>query len=185
MHNQMKRHKKTQKGFTILVAVVTAGVLLIIAMSIGGIALKEQVLSTANKESQIAFYAADTGMECAMYGDLKNGVFTIKDDGEHADMFGGFSCGNNTIFPEGFFENPAGSNPETYSYVFKIEDIPVGDPDDNVSTCAIVKVIKSTGYTNDPKHPDPNKTYTDIYSYGYNTCEPSLTRLERGIEGHY
>jgi hypothetical protein len=40
MHN----HKNTKRGFTILVAVVTAGILLIVAMSIGGIALKEQVL---------------------------------------------------------------------------------------------------------------------------------------------
>lgn len=32
---------------------------------------KQLVLSTADRESQIAFYAADTGMECAYYWDFR------------------------------------------------------------------------------------------------------------------
>ena len=77
-----KNNNNSQRGFTILVAVITAGILLIIAMSIGGIALKEKILSASSKDSQIAFYAADTAMECALYWDQKKGVFTPDINGE-------------------------------------------------------------------------------------------------------
>jgi hypothetical protein len=187
----MNSHKNPQKGFTILVAVVTAGILLIIAMSIGGIALKEQMLSTANKESQIAFYAADTGMECALYWDQKMGVFSPNTDPASGDItnpaansIATITCGGNTFSTDPV--NIISSSPnKEYRYSFKMSNIPVeGGP---ASTCAIVTVVKDSdddGTVNGQVR-EPTKTYTDIYSYGYNTCGPSLTRLERGIEGHY
>lgn len=180
-------NKNPQKGFTILVAVVTAGILLIIAMSIGGIALKEQVLSTANKESQIAFYAADTGIECMLYLDLKVGVFAY-------DTYGNRSTGDPTVPTGGYcngqlisFPNPdpdAITADQTvdqakFSYIFQLDHIPVGNGSD---TCAIVRITKDTN-NNAPQN--PTQTHTFVQAYGYNTCGASLTRLERGIEGHY
>lgn len=167
----MIKHKNNKQGFTILIAVITAGILLIIAMSIGGIALKEQVLATANKESQIAFYAADTGMECALYWDQKKGAFTRTDD-QNAAVLNDFVCNNikdNDTTPT------LGDNEtsDEYHYTFMVKDIPVAN---NVPTCAIVKITKTVLSTS-------TKTY--IQSYGYNTCEASPRRLERGIEAKY
>jgi hypothetical protein len=176
----MNNHKNSQKGFTILVAVVTAGILLIVAMTIGGIALKEQVLSTANKESQVAFYAADTGMECALYWDQKRGAFTNDsvNDPAGAAALAVFNCNG-----LGNFTSPVltpGTPSTQFSYKFMVSGIPVGTGSD--TTCAVVKIEKDIAYT---VPSGGTSIKTDIYSYGYNTCEASLSRLERGIEGHF
>jgi hypothetical protein len=169
----MNSHKNSQKGFTILVAVVTAGILLIVAMSIGGVALKEQVLSTANKESQTAFYAADTGMECALYWDQKRGAFTKDENGNPSPLLASSVCNGVNLSPE------TDGTGTAYSYKFMISGIKVGDG--GATTCSVVKVDKDTNYQDG----SVIRTKTDIYAYGYNTCEPSLSRLERGIEGRY
>lgn len=60
-----------EKGFALLFAVLTSSVLLSVGLSIFGLTLKELVLSSSGRESQFAFYAADTGVECALYWDFK------------------------------------------------------------------------------------------------------------------
>lgn len=165
-----------------MVAVITASILLIIAMSIGSIALKEQVLSIANKESQVAFYAADTGMECALYWDQgkDKGVFApINAAGDPSPSAISIYC-NNVPITAGTVDWIPTASPNKYSYTFMIPNLPAGIG--SAMTCAVVKIVKST---NDNRFQDLTKTYTDIYSYGYNTCGASLTRLERGIEAHY
>lgn len=61
-----------KKGFTIFVAVVVSGLLLLVVLSISNIALKETILSGAGRESELAFYAADSGVECALFWDWRN-----------------------------------------------------------------------------------------------------------------
>ena len=58
-----------KKGITLLISVLTAGVLLSISLAIFNIAIKELVISSTGRESQVAFYAADSGIECALYWD--------------------------------------------------------------------------------------------------------------------
>ncbi len=60
------------KGFTLLIAMVTTSLLLIVSFVVSNIALKQLVLANASKESQYAFYNADSGVECATYWDLKD-----------------------------------------------------------------------------------------------------------------
>lgn len=62
----------TQKGFTLFVALIVSSVMLAVGFSIGNIVLKQLTLSSAGKESQIAFFAADSGAECALYWDRKD-----------------------------------------------------------------------------------------------------------------
>jgi len=59
-----------------LFAVLVSGVLLAIAISIGNISLKELIISNTIRESQAAFYAADSGMEKALYEDLVSNIST-------------------------------------------------------------------------------------------------------------
>ncbi len=174
--------KNSQKGFTILVAVVTAGILLIIAMSIGGIALKEQMLSIANKDSQIAFYAADSGVECAMYWDQSangGGKFVWANGADGGNNLEPISCNGRDIS----YSLDTGSNQENYSYTFLVPGIPVGIVSNNQTTCAVVKILKNIGDINLGQ--DQTRMYTTIQSYGYNTCAASLSRLERGITTNY
>lgn len=67
-----KKHLKGDKGFTLFIAIVISATLLLVSTGIISVAVKEAFLTTANRHSQEAFYAADTGIECALYWDLKN-----------------------------------------------------------------------------------------------------------------
>ena len=55
------------KGFTLFIAIIITGTLLLISTGIVTLALKQSLVANSGKESQHAFYAADTGMECALY----------------------------------------------------------------------------------------------------------------------
>jgi len=169
-----------QAGFTILVAVVTASILLIIAMSIGGIALKEQVLSGSGKESQIAFYAADTGMECALFWDMKGNVSAFVPDASGNLQDQTINCNGAPITAKYL---PIDGTSK-YSYSFMENNL----TSDSNMACAQVIVTK-TKYSgtvdNDGNTVAPNKIYTTINAYGYNTCAASFNRMERGILANY
>ena len=68
--------KKAQKGFTLLLAVLVGGVLLAVGLAIFNITIKELLLSSSGRDSQFAFYAADSGVECALYWDRKQNGFS-------------------------------------------------------------------------------------------------------------
>ncbi|MEK7187103.1 MAG: pilus assembly PilX N-terminal domain-containing protein [Patescibacteria group bacterium] len=61
-----------KNGFTLFISIVVTGTLLLIATSIINVAVKEAFITGAARESQYAFYAADTGIECALFWDVKN-----------------------------------------------------------------------------------------------------------------
>ena len=54
------------RGFTLLLAALIASIVLALGSSIFLIAQKQVLLSSLSRDSQFAFYAADTGAECAL-----------------------------------------------------------------------------------------------------------------------
>jgi hypothetical protein len=68
----MKKNFQKQEGFTLLIAIITTGTLLLVAAGIMSLAVRSSVIYSAARESQYAFYAADTGVECALYWDVQN-----------------------------------------------------------------------------------------------------------------
>src|SRR5581483_9987816 len=71
MKERSNNRIKGNKGFAMLFAVLVASLLLAIGISIFNLTVKELILSSSGRESQFAFYAADTGAECAIYWDFK------------------------------------------------------------------------------------------------------------------
>ncbi len=67
------RVKKTHKGYALLVAVIFMSVMLTFGLALGSLAYKQEILASSALESQYAFYAADAGLECALYADQQNG----------------------------------------------------------------------------------------------------------------
>jgi hypothetical protein len=65
MHTTLE--KKSQKGFVILFAVLISAIILLIGTGILGITVKETILASTARESQLAINAADTGVECMLY----------------------------------------------------------------------------------------------------------------------
>lgn len=61
----------TNRGFTLLLSALVTSIVLSLGASVFGIAQKELTLSSIGRDSQFAFYAADTAAECALYWDAR------------------------------------------------------------------------------------------------------------------
>jgi len=68
--------QKNNRGFTLMLAALVASLLTALGLAMFSIAKKEIVLSSLGRDSQFAFYAADTGAECALHWDFKYGAFS-------------------------------------------------------------------------------------------------------------
>jgi Tfp pilus assembly protein PilX len=69
------RKQKREAGVALLIAVIFMSVMLAIGLALGSLSYKQQVLASGAIQSQYAFYAADAGLECALYGDQKLDLF--------------------------------------------------------------------------------------------------------------
>jgi Tfp pilus assembly protein PilE len=67
--------KNNQSGFVAIFAVLIATIILAITLGVANVSYKEVILASSAKEANFAFYAADTGLECALYGDFKLQTF--------------------------------------------------------------------------------------------------------------
>jgi len=161
-------HLPPNRGFAMLFSVLISSLLVVIGLSIFNITLKELTISTSARESQVAFYAANSGLECALYWDLQKGAFaTSTDDISRATLISAVCNGvtvNNTV-------NPHNADSATTKFEFKIND-----PNDLNGPCANVTVTKTPG------SPTAEKMTTVIESRGKNICSASGRRVERGLK---
>lgn len=65
------RADRGEKGVALLFVILLTSVLLLVAIGITSIAFKEAAFSSQAKDSDRAFFAADTGIECALYLDAQ------------------------------------------------------------------------------------------------------------------
>ena len=70
-HKMIFFKSKSTTGFAMLFAVLISSFLIMIGISIFSISLKEVMISTSIRDSQTAFYAANSAEECAAYWNLK------------------------------------------------------------------------------------------------------------------
>ncbi len=70
-------HPRTQRGFTLLIAVILSTVVLTVGIALLDVAYKQVILASTAKESQAAFYNADSALECALYYDQKSDAFNF------------------------------------------------------------------------------------------------------------
>ena len=154
--------KKNQQGFVILFTILIATIILMIGLGIFSIATREIVLSSTAREAQYAFYAADAGVECALYAQSLGGATPFSTDG----TTGTFPCGNNE------FVSVSGNGSQSTPWEFSVMI-------DNASTmCTKVSVFDS-GNTR------------RIIAQGYNICtsgQPALKNpllVERDLDVVY
>jgi hypothetical protein len=175
---------KKNRGFAMLFSVLVSSVLLSIGLSIFNITVKELVLSSSGRESQFAFYAADTGVECALYWDFKGlyvfatSTYDAPRDPANPDCVDSVGSNQNISIT-----NYIGARTNT-SAVTQFElTIPNIDANGNSAPyCAKVTVSKNSVDPLDPYAP----IETTIDSRGYNTCDTSsVTRVERALSVTY
>ncbi len=116
-----KFNTKNNQGFVLLYTVLIASIILAIALGIANISYQEVVLSSSAKDGNIAFFAADTGAECALYWDLNKRIFENSNNASiscassnisaavgaqfNLDLNNGANCAKVTIFKD----SPAGT----------------------------------------------------------------------------
>jgi hypothetical protein len=91
---------KREAAFVLLYAVMTSTIILAVGVSIISIALKQLAISTVGRESQYAFYAANTGAECALYWDF-HGVLAEVVTGGAGTSYERLSVFDNPFSPGG------------------------------------------------------------------------------------
>ncbi len=154
---------KKNKAFVLLFAVTLAAIFLSIALGISSVALKEINFSTSAKNTNDAFFSADTGVECALYYD-KIGAFTTSTVS--------MNCNNSSITA---VESPS----LIWSFIVPKLDYGVSGG----QGCAKVTVDKSGDVV-------PPAT-TTITADGFNQggggggCTPGATNVERVLQTSY
>ena len=156
-------------GFTVLFAVLIGSLIFSLGIAISQLSIKEIVLSSTGKQSETAFFAADTGVECALYWDFRIGreeedefVFPSY-DGEVGDGLDSIVCNGE---PEVDI-SPVRSDSTAATSTFELTFVPSG--------CAEVIVGKTrTGST-------------VIESRGRNECGEGVNpgRVERALRVRY
>lgn len=160
-----------QKGFTLILAALVASLLTSLGLAMFTIAKKEIVLSSLGRDSQLAFYAADTGAECALFWDFRYGAFATTSVFAQAGVTP--TCAGQALqdFPTpyetGIPDGVAGlGGGDTSTFWFEPE-----------GRCVYVTVLKRTS------HP-----HTVVEALGYNTScdEPDHPRrLERAVRSTF
>lgn len=166
-----KQHRGNRNaGFTLLIAIIFMSVMLTFGLALGSLGYKQEVLASSAIESQYAFYAADTGLECALYFDQQRNFFDYAShDASHPPTL--ITC--------------SGATATQLSYSYDATQLVVKervslDADTTHPRCADVTVYKPAS---------AGTTY--LFSQGYDvpcsTVEsPSGARfVSRGINAHY
>lgn len=89
--------KGSRSGFVILFAGTISAILLSIALGVANIAFKEVKFRTSDKETNAAFFAADVGVECALFYD-RSDQNKFPADGPAMPI----TCANNLDIPVSF-----------------------------------------------------------------------------------
>lgn len=74
--DRQNRRTNPRAGFTVLLAALVGSLVLSLGISIFSIAHKSITLSTLGRDSQYAFYTADSAAECALYWDVRFDAFS-------------------------------------------------------------------------------------------------------------
>lgn len=181
----MKKKVQKNSGYTLLFAVLVASVVLGIGISILNISKKEFLIATSARDSSAAFYAADTGVECAIYAD-GFGVFNTEEDTTST-----FNCNVPYSFTTVTLNTPT---EDEGTFVFHIKS----GSADSTQTSALALAGKSCATVTVTKVIVDGNLRTIIDSRGYNigwdpgedpsvgTCDAaSVKRVERGIRYVY
>jgi len=149
------------RGVTLLIAITITASLILVSVGMVNLALRKAFLVSASRDSQFAFYAADTGIECAIYWDVKNpSGYSAFATSTTSTIF----CNQDALNSNNPIPAIVGG-PSSPSFVLTF----LPDP-----YCARVTVTKFDNGT------------TRIESRGYNTCDAtSPNRVERAVRVTY
>lgn len=172
--------RQSQRGFALLIAVIFMAVMLAFSLTLTALAYKQTILASSATDSQIAFYAADAGLECLLLSDqrtdLSNSNFdyatryaagakttpdAIRCNGEDATILG----------PTKWGQSASG-----IAYFTQTQRLSLG------KYCADVTIFKY-------EQPDARDNVAYLFSQGYSVPCANVTDATRfaarGLQAHY
>lgn len=162
MMNNHHNHLSTKRGFTLLIAIILATVSLVVGLALADVAYKQVILSSAARHSQVAFYNADSAMECALYWDQQFAIFNASTPTSFT-----IQCENHDITVS------RSSSGGRITSTFNV-------PCSSGGRSGSVTVFKQTS-----GECSPGKK-TCIFASGFNLCDASdPNRFERGLKVRY
>jgi Tfp pilus assembly protein PilE len=164
-----------KKGFTLLYSVLVMGVLLSIVYSILNISYKQISLSSVAKDSQVSFYMADTGAECAQFWDNQGSFSTTSPSLRTITCHGqNFSVGGRYGATDSVANSSTVTCPVTITHSCSLSQFTV--------------TLQNTGLVNPPEvvvslYKDNSTGETTVISSGHNTNQANnLRRIERSVK---
>lgn len=152
--------KNTQSGFAMLFTVLIISIILSLAIGISSITFKQNLLSSIAKDSQAAFFAADSGIECGLLYDLRPENWFARGLNSGAVHTHYLNCD-----PMLFVIDHAASSE---SYIVFREN----QSNDNLP-CRTIVLNKT----------DP--VVSKVQVRGYNICKQTPRQVERALEARY
>lgn len=162
---------KNKNGFVLLISVIFMSVMLTLGLALSSLGYKQQILASTAIESQYAFYAADAGIECALYADQQQNLFE-------------YDLHSSTNPPQMITCDEMLATQLSYSYdndrLVVSERISL-DSSTSRPRCADVTIYKYNS--------NPSLTY--IFSQGYDVSCATVTNpngarfVSRGMSSHY
>ena len=158
-------------GYTLLFAMLTAALVLGVAVFIISISKGQYLLSSTARESMLAVYAADSGLECGSFA-AANTILSTTTAGINVNSAGNITCGNYdavSLLSIGLYTELAGGYLGLKNGgLFKVYKATVAIEFGTAPNirCAQVSFIK--GITEDGSYP-----VTIVESRGYNRTCPS------------
>lgn len=158
---------KHYRGFTLLIAIILSTVALTVGLSLLDVAYKQALLASSSKESVVAFYSADTALECALYYDQKLNAFDYTSPLAAGSIF----CGGLGIV--NYSSTQAGGIRKTEF-----------SSNNNLSSTTIYKTNESVDCYG--AAPTGTSVFNCIYTRGYNSASfTNPRRIERGLKASY
>ncbi len=164
----MLNNAKQNRGFIILFAVTISSILLAIGLGVASITLKEFNFSGIGKKANEAFFAADTGIECALVNDQFGDRYFVQNPANSPNNQ--LPCLDATLVLTGAWP--------TWTFTVPANIVNPANPQ------GCVKVTIS-------KDDSTNAPYVDttVRSQGYNaadaSCNPTSTSVERELVTTY
>jgi hypothetical protein len=138
---------------------IFTSVVLSVGLALMDVAYKQAVLVAASRQSEYAFYNADSAMECAQYADQVQGVFVYDFPGSMGNPALNVKCQGLDV--TNYNASQSGG--------WRTTSFSIPCPGGGVNADVTVLKQQTTNKTN-------------IYVNGYNDCSASPQRMERGLQ---
>lgn len=177
------RKNYIQNGFALLYSIIVVGAMMSLVFGVLNIVYKQIALSGVNKDSEVAFYAANSGLECGQYWSTYGAFNPDNPSAPSSNPFSTIQCLNTSIS-----NNPLSSDnipttianfvsgtPYYSSFTYPLGAMYSGS---SVNISSTVQVLQNTEFTPNLTATNPDIT-TEILSAGVTGNNPN--QVQRGV----